>query len=419
MPLISELGNWLSQNVSDNSQVIVGYSGGLDSQTLLYALNKLRKSRYFNLLAIHVNHNLSKNSDKWQLHCEDFCKLNDINFITESICISKSKDTSLEMACREARYQVFKKNTDKNTIIVTAHHQDDQAETLLLQLVRGSGVQGLGAIKPMQNFYDGSLARPLLNISKEDISKYAEDNNLKFCTDESNSNLNFRRNFMRHKVLVMLEELYPGVKSSIARSAYLCSQTHTMLDNYLADDYKLIAKNNCILLDKFKLFSKSKQSELLRYWLRKQKASMPSHKKCMQILLQVTTAKHDSNPFVKWQNYTVHRYKNELHLETDDKTIDLNNLQWQLVQGRGIKSSEFKPEISVCKHREGGEKLPQPGGWHKSLKKVLQEFGIPPWLRSKLPLIYVKDEFIALGNFVISERWKVRKADEWGWEIVQ
>ena len=193
----------------------VALSGGADSLVLLNELKKLKKDNNFNLIAIHINHNIQKDSKKWKTFCEDICKKNEIKFITHSLKRKKNSSSNLEKKLRDERYRFFEKTLEKNSILFMAHHLDDVIETFFLSALRGSGIEGLSSIPKERVLGKGKLVRPFLNISKSEILERAKKDKLKFIKDPSNKDNSFNRNYLRNEVLPKIEKRWPSYRKNL------------------------------------------------------------------------------------------------------------------------------------------------------------------------------------------------------------
>ena len=195
------LSTKLLDALSTENRIFVAFSGGLDSTALLFLCNEaFKQKKISNLKAIHINHNLSKNSDDWQQHCESFCRSNNIEFESFMVEVSNNR-SSIESQARQARYKIFESLLDENDKILLAHHRDDVFETILLRLFRGTGVDGLSGLNEKRSLGKGEIVRPFLNLPKSDLRIFIDENDLPYVEDDTNSNNDFDRNFLRNEIV--------------------------------------------------------------------------------------------------------------------------------------------------------------------------------------------------------------------------
>lgn len=289
--------------------IVVALSGGLDSVVLLHYLHAHYSK---NLRAIHINHHLSKSCFKWGEFCKNLCKNLNIDYL--NIDISIENKANIEENARKKRYQMLADNLAKNDILCTAHHQNDQAETLLLQLFRGAGVAGLAAMPASKPLGDGIHYRPFLDIEKSELLKYAKQNQLDWVEDDSNTDTRFRRNFLRLKITPTLSEVYKNLTKTLSRCAKHQAQAlHLMQDLARIDiqKHQLLDKNRLkisglILLDVHRV------KNIIRYHLNTLNFTPPADKVMTQII-QLLSSKIDATPLVSWSEYEVRRYRDALH----------------------------------------------------------------------------------------------------------
>jgi tRNA(Ile)-lysidine synthase len=284
----------LSTSHKKIKSMTVALSGGVDSVVLLHLLHQLQKTKKFTLKASHVHHGLSKNADKWVKFCEKLCTKLSIPLDVNYIKLPQKKSLGIEGEARQLRYEkLLQSQTD---LVVLAHHEDDQAETFLLQLIRGAGVKGLSSMA----HFDATrrLWRPLLNTSRIDIESYAKKHKLKWIEDESNQNIDFDRNFIRSKVLPILKNRFNHIIKVISRSASHLAEAQHLLDDLAQIDLKKHLKSNNYkhklqvkTLDKL---SNARAKNVLRYWLEINDQMMPSKDLLDELLRQVLTAKKDA-----------------------------------------------------------------------------------------------------------------------------
>jgi len=428
-----QINDFLSRQLKPNQQLLLGLSGGLDSCVLLHLLSAFKQTIPFNLLAMHVHHGLSANADAWAEFCLQQCAL--LNVPLEIVHISIEKDTKLgiEGAARQLRYEaLFSYKLDEVPVdyIVTAHHQDDQAETLLLQLFRGSGIKGLASMAAVDNAR--RLLRPLLNISRSQLQDYAELQGIQWCEDESNTDTHYDRNFVRHEVLPILEARYPAVKSVLARSALHLAEANELLDALAAiDAEQLISSNSICLIGLAKLeFSRAKN--VLRWWFAKNYLSMPSAEYLSQIISQLLNAKADANIHIVLQHLVLKKFQKKAYLlqEKSQQAFDMiwngeaalmlpngGQLFFKQVTGSGLALKFGMTKLRITS-RDGGERFkPNVLRPTRTLKHLLQEASIPPWQREYLPLIYWHDTLACVPGIGISHELQA-VGDELGIEIV-
>lgn len=384
---------------------VVALSGGLDSTALLHLMANYASKK---TIAVHVNHGLSPNADQWQHHCAAICEQLKIPFYSEKIDVSPSQGESIENVARELRYAALKKYIEKNRVLLTAHTKDDQAETFLLQALRGAGPKGLAAMSFLTSFGLGRHCRPLLSFSREELGEYVRDQKLTWIEDESNQNTRFDRNFLRRDVLPTIKERWPSAGDTITRAAMQCARTTQLLEEIAAEDLRLIQSKlpNRLSIEACKQLSFERQNNVLRFWFRQFNLLMPSEKQLQQIKQQFFESESDAQPLFTLQGYELRRYRDDLYLintmsEHDEKL----SLKWNtkealtlpndlgVLQKENLSSTTI-PETVCVRFRQGGEKL----GKH-CLKKMFQEWGVPPWLRSRVPLIYDGDNLIEVVGF--------------------
>lgn len=378
----------------------IGFSGGVDSTVLLHVLtqNPLLKSKVH---AIHFNHNLHLDAKQWEGHCQGICKLWDIPLDIYHLQI-KGKE-NLEERARELRYQQFISLVQANDALILGHHHDDQAETLLLQLFRGAGIEGLSAMAALRDLPNGKLIRPFLQRARADLIKYAENNNLIWIEDPSNQQVHFARNFIRHEVIPLIEKRWPKVKSALNRTAFHVARAGEHLATLAANDSGQSLNNPYLHLDSIKELSHEKLNNILRTWLKNQGVKMPSTLQMDILINEVIFAGQDRNPEIVGDGYTIRRYKNKLYfvepLKEASKDYVIKQALLEL-ENKGFYNSLALP-ISV-RFRKGGETIIF-RKQRKNLKKLFQELQIPPWERDQIPLIYIGDELSIVVGYIMSD----------------
>ena len=409
-----------------NQKLVLAFSGGLDSCVLLHLLADLRKTLPFQLSAHHVNHGLSPNAESWANFCTETCTKLNIPFTISKVKVEQNSGLGLEATAREARYKALA-SIDAD-FIVLAHHQDDQAETLLLQLARGAGVKGLAGMGAVNN----KLLRPLLDAPRSAFETYASANKLTWVNDESNADTKFDRNFIRHEILPNLEKQYPAIKQTISRSAAHLAECSALLDDLAQLDAANCTQNNRQLaLPTLKPLSLARVHNVLRWWLAQQGFDAPSTAQLQQISQQILHAKADAAIQLKVaQNVTLRRYQDCVYLVDDIAECAPINLLWQGEEsiilpdnsrliftqklGEGFALNRDKNIKLRIKNREGGERFkPELGRPYRSLKQVLQTHAMPPWQRERLPLIFMDETLVIIPNMSVDAGLRAGK-DELG-----
>lgn len=418
--LAAELAN-LETVVGAPLRYVVAFSGGLDSTALLNALSELRQSGRTDaeISAIHVDHGLQKESVDWARHCEANAKQLAIDFQTLIVNVATDSGSGPEAAARDARYRALEPHIKRGDWLLSAHHRDDQAETLLLNLMRGSGPAGLAGIGEIRRFGGGWLARPMLNARRSAIMQYANDAGLKWIDDPSNSDRRFDRNFLRHELLPILESRWPDAATRLRRSAVHAGDAAQLLQELAdLDLLQLGGRADRLPVDQIAALTPGRQRNLIRGALRRLGLPMPSTAQLQRVVDEVIPAREDAQPLVAWPGVTVRRYRNRLYLLPDSlmdvlQTAPIHNGladlganlgALRLVHGASTGVSEHLVErgLSVSA-RVGGEEFRPVGQSHtRKLKKLLQEEGIVPWMRDRLPLVYCEEQLVAVGDLWLS-----------------
>jgi tRNA(Ile)-lysidine synthase len=393
---------------------LIALSGGLDSIVLL---NLMRKQFAPTALrAIHIHHGLSVNANAWVSHCEKICSECGIPLIVEYVTLNIKPGRSLEELARKARYDAFTKVLQPNEILVTAHHQNDQAETFLLHAIRGGGPKGLAAMPVLKLFDKNTHWRPLLNLTRDALLDYAARNQLSWINDESNENIIFDRNFLRHEIIPKLKQRWPKVIENLTRATEIQAEVSNFLDEQLAPSWSNIAahierlnvhryykQGNILPLSIIDELAPTLQNWLLREWIKRASGIIVSKNQLTLIYREIIQAKKDKQPELKIGNYWLNRYANALWLRQP-----LNEKQIQEKINACIEQVSKKTNLAInalhVQFRQNGERLKINNNKHShELKKLLNEWKIPPWERNSLPLIYYKGQLVSIGGFFIAD----------------
>ena len=299
--LIAHLNTTIAQFSAD-SRFLVALSGGLDSQVLLHLMSELALEQPLQLQAIHIHHGLSPNADQWAQFCQNSCDQLNIPLTIDYLHLDHHQQSNLEQVAREARYDAFKQLMTANTILITAHHQDDQAETVLLQILRGSGLQGLCGMRAVKPFALGWHWRPLLDVSRQDLVKIAQQKHIDWIEDESNLNVKFRRNFLRQQIFPQLQTVWPSYTKMLAKTARHCQDTEALLDDFIRQQLQALGGQhaNTLSISKLAIQPEYAQRILLRAWLVQHTHYPPSEKRLAAILEQKQEAAWDRMPIIYW-----------------------------------------------------------------------------------------------------------------------
>lgn len=390
---------------------VIGYSGGMDSHVLLHRLANPHDRRRA-LTALYVDHGLQAASVAWGEHCASVCRALNAPFRVVKINARPASGESPEAAARRARYTALAAELGSDSALLTAHHRDDQAETLLLQLLRGAGPHGLAAMPAAARLGQGWLLRPLLNVDRAELLAYAGAHGLQWIEDASNTDTGFDRNYLRHRVLPLLRERWPAANRTLARSAQLCAETAGWLDEQAAADLASATpeRPDGLSIPALRALSERRQRHLLRYWLRQLRLPIPDARQLRQLLHDALTAAADRNPCVRWPGAEVRRYREALYATSPLQLHDIRQsfiwradaegwppldlpgvgqLRMQETVGAGLRSEALARGLLIVQFRQGGERFRPAGRSHsQELKKLLQQAGIPPWERERLPLVY-------------------------------
>lgn len=409
----------LVQRLNPHRQFLVAFSGGLDSTVLLHQLVCWRQQDpTIELRAIHIHHGISANADSWVTHCQQVCEEWQVSLVVERVRLGKS-GAGLEAEARQARYQAFRETLQAGEVLLTAQHLDDQSETLLLALKRGSGPAGLSAMPVDAPFADTRLIRPLLYDSRETLLAWAQKHTLTWIEDESNQDDAYDRNFLRLRVLPQLNARWPHFAHAVARSAALCGEQEQLLDELLADELsRLLSDEGALAIAPMVEMSAPKRAAILRRWLSLHHAPMPSREMLSRLWLEVALAREDASPCLHSGSHQVRRFQQRLWwvkalagqtetvLAWPDTTSPLNlpdNLgELSLVVGGDIRPPRKDEIVTVRFNATGKLHIVGRNGGRK-LKKIWQELGVPPWLRDTTPLLFYGETLMAAAGYFVTQ----------------
>ncbi|HJW45880.1 MAG TPA: tRNA lysidine(34) synthetase TilS [Lysobacter sp.] len=392
----------------------VALSGGLDSMVLLHVLSAIPGSHARGLRAMHVHHGLHADADRWAQQCKEACDAQGLPLCILRVEVRRSGEGP-EAAARYARHAAFEAELRDDEVLALAHHRDDQAETFLLRALRASGPNGLGAMRSWRRFGRGWLWRPLLERSRAELLAYAQAHGLQWIDDPSNADENLDRNFLRHRVLPLLRERWPQADAAFARSAELCAQANDLLDD---EDARSLAQArtadaHTLVRTTLHALPGARRSRVLRRWIEELGLPALPAEGVAHIEADLLDARDDAAPRFAWQDAEVRGWRDLLHAvrqcealaadwrcEWDGRSAlrPPDGSQLQLVGAAGFDAP------LVAHARQGGERITLPGRNHShALKHVLQDLGVPPWVRERLPLLSsAQGELLAVGDLAYS-----------------
>ncbi|MEY6431066.1 tRNA lysidine(34) synthetase TilS [Thioalkalicoccus limnaeus] len=391
----------------------VAFSGGMDSTVLLAALAQLRERLPFRLHAAHVDHGLQPASAAWSDHCRRLCDDLEVPLTCLSVDARAAPGESPEAAARTARYAALMGLIAPGDRLFTAHHQDDQAETVLLALMRGSGPHGLAAMPALAPFGAGLLARPLLGYRRADLEAFARAAGLVWIEDPTNAVLDLDRNLLRHQVLPLLRRRWPSLAHTIARSAAHCADAARLLDGQAAEQIERLALAGGAALSVRGLCALPAElgRTTVRYWIRSHGRTVPDQVHLERILTEVANARPDATPLVAWPGVEIRRYRDALFLlsplpPAPEPGARIPWIGPALALPHGLGSLARSPSepgaasapLEVRFRVPGARWRPAPGAPSRALKILFQEVGIPPWLRPYVPLIHAGGELLAVAG---------------------
>ncbi|MGJ0127692.1 tRNA lysidine(34) synthetase TilS [Pantoea sp. RHCKP32] len=415
-----------------DAALVVAFSGGLDSTVLLHQLRAWQQQHpQSSLRALHVHHGLSPNADRWAAHCQARCAEWQLTCDILRVSVD-GRENGIEAAARTARYQALSAALQPGEILLTAQHLDDQCETFLLALKRGSGPAGLAAMPAVRMLGAHPLVRPLLNQSRQALEAYADRHQLVWIEDESNQDLRYDRNFLRQQLLPALYQRWPHFAEATARSAALCSEQEQLLDELLADALSgLIQPDGSLCFTPLLRMSEPRANALLRRWIAGQGGVMPSRAALKRIHEEVMASREDAQPRLRLGQAEVRRYRQQLYWLPLQASLRDRVLAWPdlsqpltLPQHLGsLRASQRagqlrlpRPDeqVSVRFHARGHIHLAgRQGG--REMKKVWQALQVPPWQRDRLPLIFYNQTLVAAPGLFVTRDGAATDAP--GWQV--
>lgn len=430
---LTHLSRLLSLSPQPIQRLWVAYSGGMDSHVLLHRLITLRENLPSIVGAIHIHHNLSPQADKWAAHCQMVCAQLGIDCHISHVQVAAGD--GLEDSARRARYAALLSHLNAGDAVLSAQHQDDQAETFLLQALRGGGPEGLASMPIIAQLGEGRLVRPLLNVSHQQIYEYAQQWKLCWIEDESNPDTRFDRNYIRHVIMPKLRMRWPAAGKTLARAAAHAAALVQVTETVLQDELKAAAgsRPNTLSITILKSMLSARAALLIRAMCHQLVLPVPATVHIEELLNKQLHASNDRQIYINWRGGEFRRYQDDLFILAPQPPI--SRMAWQhewdgkdelhipelhgvlrleLCLNGGINQKIVRRGL-VIKPRHGGERCqPANDTRQRQLKAIFKEHHIPPWERPRLPLIYANDELVAVANVVVCEQAKA----DYGFRVV-
>lgn len=410
----------LEQVAGKAQRYVIAFSGGVDSTALLLALSESCRHHQRPLLAIHVDHRLHADSAAWAEHCHSVCASLGVDFKCESVDVAADTGSGPEAAARKARYAAMTPYIEPGSWLLSAHHEDDQAETLLLNLLRGSGADGIAGIPALRRIGEGWIARPLLRVSRRDLIDYVAAAGVPTLHDPSNDEAIFDRNYLRNEVLPLLDARWPNAGARLARSAeYAREASELMAALAEIDIARLGGDASRLSVSGLRQFPLIRQKNVIRHAVYRCSLDAVPAKTLQSIVDELLPARDDAEPQVQWIDSEARRYRDALYLLKSggrpefsgrrivDNAVDLGpglgRLRLVPTDKKGLSRHVTGVGLTVDV-RKGGEEIKLCGHRHtKKLKKLLQELGVVPWMRDRIPLLYCDGQLVAVADIGVAE----------------
>ena len=402
--------------------VCVAFSGGADSTALLAALAQLKRPP-LRLRALHVDHRLHPHSSSWAAHCRRVARALGVPLRVRTANVARAHGESLEAAARAARYGLLATALAPDEALLTAHHQDDQLETVLLQLLRGAGVAGIAAMPALAAFARGRLVRPLLPWSRAALSAWVRSQGLEWIEDPGNSELRLDRNYLRARVLPLIRERWPAAAATVTRAARHAAEAQRLLDAVGAADAARASFGAMLSAQRLRTLPPERRRNALRFWITAAGHLAPPASRLEEIAGPLLQARADAQPFVRWEGTLLQRQADLLSLRAaPGATGVLEEVSWPWRRrrictlpgsggkltlkrdARGPLDLDALPATLTIRARRGGERLrPARAGPRRALKSLLQEARVPVAERARLPLIFAAETLIAVAGLWLDE----------------
>ncbi|WP_343568711.1 tRNA lysidine(34) synthetase TilS [Acinetobacter sp.] len=421
-----------AQEFSENSSFLIGCSGGMDSMLLLHLMAQIFPQK---IRAIYIDHQLQEQSAEWGEFVASQATSLNIPYIIQKVQISNG---NLEAQARQARYQAYQQHLQKNEILLLAHHQQDQAETAILRLLSGTGVDGLAAMQTIDYRANMTIWRPFLDLTREQIAFWTAQLEVKYIDDPMNYDTHYDRVWCREELWPFLTKRFPKMQQALSRTSYLMQDASEILEEVLKADLKHCGTAKYLDLIKLLDLSSARQRQLLSAWMKGEGQYRPAFEMVERLKTEVIESKSDAQAALHWNQFYYVRYQNILYrlskqiylaetlnpVEAELERAFKLEEKWQGASGSfhivskeiGLSHSLLNKELKIIR-RQGGEKFHlygRVGQW--PLKKAIQEAHILPWLRHTIQILVIDN--VMLGVFTPKGFWLAQSpyCEQGGWQ---
>ncbi|MFP2770663.1 tRNA lysidine(34) synthetase TilS [Oceanisphaera sp. KMM 10153] len=417
--------------LAPKQSLLVAFSGGLDSTALLALAARLAREQGRAVRAVHIAHGLQAAAEPWPAHCARVAESLGVPCQTIRVQVELGPRVSLEAAARESRYRALAEVMMPGEILLTGHHQDDQAETLLLALKRGAGVAGLAAMPMRKPFGPGQQWRPLLTCSRRQLEAFAREEGVSWVDDPSNADDDFDRNFLRNRILPPLLAQWPSFNRTLARSAELCAEQMELAAELVeADLPDLLNSAGGVSIAGLQTLSRARRHNVLRHWLQ-QHGIHSSRSQLQAIWQELALARVDAEPEVRLGKRCIRRYQDFLYLPTAGSTprplANVRTGEWlhcgvgklrlgPVSRGADLVAGFDLAELHIAFQVPGLRARPAGRSGSRPLKKLWQEYGIPPWQRPQIPLLMQGNQLVAAVGLFVCQAFSP-EPDAPGWRL--
>lgn len=429
----ASLGAVLQEHLpSGATGLAVGVSGGADSACLLAAIAQLGTPfpiRGLPVRAVHIDHGLQPAAAPLREAAEALCRQLRIPLAVISVAVELAGGVSIEAAAREARYRALAHALAPGECLLTAHHAQDQAETLLLQLLRGAGLKGLSSMPLCRPLGPGWHLRPLLNVAQRDVRAFGRALGLAAVEDPMNRDLRFDRAYLRAQVWPLIEKRWPGAGTALSRTAHHAAEAQELLDASAAPTVQRLRDGDALAVSGLRALTNLERVNAVRHWLFAADVTPPPASRLTEALRQVFAADADHLPAIVWGDHALRRYQDRLFLTPAELPavgaplgaalewkiapgsilklgLGLGRLRW-ISQVGGLDAGRLPPTLSV-RQRRGGEVLkPSRRAKTQTIQHLCQSQGVLPWMRGALPMLFAGEALVAVGDLWQDARWCV------------